>query len=70
MRATGDRDALLALGADACSYNPMWPSVDELCDLLGSGVNVCSTAGFITGRSLGDEALDRLLETVTAHPAA
>jgi 4-hydroxy-tetrahydrodipicolinate reductase len=69
VRATSDRDALLALGADACSYNPMWPSVDELCDLLGSGVNVCSTAGFITGRALGDEVLDRLRRAAEAGGA-
>ena len=34
---------------DACSYNPMWPSVDELTRLLEAGVNVCSTSAFITG---------------------
>ena len=28
--ATDDIDALLALGADACCYNPLWPSIDEL----------------------------------------
>jgi hypothetical protein len=60
VRATTDVDALLELAADACSYNPMWPDVDTLCQLLGSGVNVCSTAGFITGRSMSDDALQRL----------
>ena len=47
--ATDDIDALLALGADACCYNPLWPSVDELCRLLEAGVNVCSSAAWITG---------------------
>jgi hypothetical protein len=47
--ATGDIDALLALGADACCYNPLWPSIDELVRLLESGVNVCSSAAWITG---------------------
>ena len=42
--ATHDVDALLASGAQACSYNPLWPDVDDLCRLLGAGVNVCSTA--------------------------
>jgi 2,4-diaminopentanoate dehydrogenase len=59
--ATTDVDALLALRPDACSYNPMWPDTDTLCALLDSGVNVCSTAGFITGRSMGEEAERRLL---------
>jgi 4-hydroxy-tetrahydrodipicolinate reductase len=49
VRATNDVDALLALRPDACSYNPLWPSTDELCRLLAAGVNVCSTAAWITG---------------------
>ena len=47
--ATNDIDALLALGPDACCYNPLWPDVDELVRLLESGVNVCSSAAWITG---------------------
>src|SRR4051812_9420665 len=53
--ATNDVAALLALGADACCYNPLWPSIDELCGLLESGVNVCSSAAWITG---GKQALE------------
>ena len=34
--ATDDIGALLALGADACCYNPLWPSIDELVALLES----------------------------------
>ncbi len=52
VRATNDASALLALRPDACSYNPLWPSTDELCRLLEAGVNVCSTAGLITGGAL------------------
>lgn len=58
--ATADIADLLALGPDACSYNPLWPDVATLGALLDAGVNICSTAGFITGRSLGDDALERL----------
>lgn len=58
--ATDDVDALVAQAPDACSYNPLWPDVDQLCRLLAAGVNVCSTAGFITGRALGPEATGRL----------
>jgi hypothetical protein len=47
--ATNEVDALLALGADACCYNPLWPNVDELVALLESGVNVCTSAAWITG---------------------
>lgn len=42
--ATRDVESLLALGADACRYDPLWPSIDELCALLGAGVNVCTSA--------------------------
>src|SRR5690242_20993036 len=35
--ATNDIAALVALGADACCYNPLWPSIDEHCALLESG---------------------------------
>jgi len=58
--ATSDVDALLATGAQACSYNPLWPDVDHLCRLLGAGVNVCSTAGFITGRTMAPDQLARV----------
>ena len=52
--ATDDVDALLALGADCVVYNPMWPDVDEMVRILEAGVNIVSTAAFITGHSLGD----------------
>lgn len=47
--ATDDVDALLALEPDACCYNPLWPDVDELVRLLEHGVNVCTSAAWITG---------------------
>jgi hypothetical protein len=51
--ATDDVDALLALRPDCVVYNPMWKDVDELVRLLRAGVNVVSTAAFITGTGLG-----------------
>ena len=45
--ATDDIDALISLRPDACCYNPLWPSVDELVALLESGVNVCSSAAWM-----------------------
>ncbi|WP_148616068.1 dihydrodipicolinate reductase [Nocardioides rubriscoriae] len=47
--ATDDVAALVALRPDACCYNPLWPSVDDLVTLLENGVNVCSSAAWITG---------------------
>src|SRR5690242_7538307 len=60
VRATDDIAALLALGADACCYNPLWPSIDELCALLEAGVNVCTSAAWITGGKQSPEDLDRV----------
>jgi 2,4-diaminopentanoate dehydrogenase len=51
--ATNDVDALLALKPDCVVYNPMWSDTDELVRILSAGVNVVSTAAFITGQNLG-----------------
>ncbi|OMC22120.1 dihydrodipicolinate reductase [Mycobacterium sp. SP-6446] len=59
--ATNDVDALLALKPDCVVYNPMWFDVAELVRILSAGVNVVTTASFITGRNLGD-GRDRLVE--------
>src|SRR5262245_38904060 len=55
LTATDDVDALLALRPDCVVYNPMWPSIDELVRILASGVNVVTTAAFISGRRLGPD---------------
>jgi len=52
--ATDDVAALLALQPDCVLYNPKWPDVDELVRILEAGVNVVTTAAFITGHALGD----------------
>src|SRR5258707_13681967 len=67
--ATRDVDALLALRPDCVSYNPMWPDVDEMCRILAAGVNIASTAAFITGRALGTAATERLRAAATAGGA-
>jgi hypothetical protein len=59
--ATNDVAALLALKPDCVVYNPMWFDVDELVRILSAGVNVVTTASFITGRNLGD-GRDRLVQ--------
>ena len=58
--ATNDIDALIALQPDACCYNPLWPNIDELTRLLESGVNVCSSAAWITGGKQSPEDLERI----------
>ena len=59
--ATDDIDALLALKPDCVVYNPMWIDVDELVRILSAGVNVVTTASFITGQNLG-AGRDRIVE--------
>ncbi|HTQ20658.1 dihydrodipicolinate reductase [Mycobacterium sp.] len=59
--ATNDVDALLALKPDCVVYNPMWFEVDEVVRILSAGVNVVTTASFITGHNLGP-GRDRILE--------
>jgi hypothetical protein len=54
VRATNDIDALLALKPDCVVYNPMWVDVDEMVRILEAGVNIVTTAAFITGHSLGE----------------
>ena len=58
--ATDDVDALIALAPDACCYNPLWPNVDELVRLLRAGVNVCSSAAWITGGKQSPADLERI----------
>ena len=60
--ATNDVEALLALEPDACCYNPLWPSIDELVGLLAAGVNVCTSAAWITGAQQSDIDRGRILE--------
>jgi 4-hydroxy-tetrahydrodipicolinate reductase len=60
VRATDDVEELLALGADCVSYNPLLPNPDELERILEAGINVVSTAGFITGRNVMGGLYERL----------
>ena len=53
--ATDDVDALLALQPDCVIYNPMWTDTGELVRILSAGVNVVSTAAFVTGHNLGPD---------------
>jgi len=53
IRATDDVDALLALGADCVVYMPVTPDIGELQRFLSSGLNIVTTAGFLSGSWLG-----------------
>lgn len=59
--ATDDIDALIELAPDCVIYNPMWPDIDHLVQILSAGVNVVTTAAFITGHTFGD-GRDRIID--------
>jgi hypothetical protein len=60
--ATNDLDAILALRPDCVLYMPLQWVVDDMVRLLEAGVNVVSTANFITGKSYGEKDMQRLDE--------
>src|ERR1700752_3779329 len=59
-KATNDIDELIALKPDACCYNPLWPNIDELVRLLEAGINVCSSAAWITGGKQTQQDRERI----------
>jgi hypothetical protein len=58
--ATNDIDALIALRPDCVLHMPLHPDVDQMVQLLEAGINVLTTASFLTGRAYGDEARAKL----------
>ncbi len=50
----------MAAKPDACCYNLRWPSIDELEKLLESGVNVATSAAWITGGKQSAADLERI----------
>ena len=68
VNATDDVDELLALKPDVVVYNPMWIDVEELVRILSAGVNVVTSASFITGHNLG-AGRDRIEEACKAGGA-
>jgi hypothetical protein len=68
--ATSDIDAIIALKPDCVLYMPLHPDVDHLVRLLSSGINVLSTASFVTGRAYGEAARARLGQAAEAGGAS
>lgn len=56
IRATDRIETIVAARPDCVLYMPLVCDVDALATLLEAGINVVSTAGFITGRRRGPEA--------------
>jgi hypothetical protein len=68
--AVGDLDEVLALGADCVLYMPQATGVDELCRLLGAGVNVVTTRGDFHHPGSMDLALRTRIEEACARGGA
>lgn len=66
IKATNDIDALIALKPDCVTYMPLHPDIDHMARLLRAGINVATTASFITGRGYGEPARKRLEEAAIA----
>ena len=60
VKATDDINVIIGLRPDCVLYMPLHPNVDHLVRLLENGINVLSTASFITGRAYGEQARQRL----------
>jgi 2,4-diaminopentanoate dehydrogenase len=68
--ATDDIDALIALEPDCVIYTPLHPDVEHLTRLLRAGINIVSTASFITGRAYGEEARKALEDAAQSGKAS
>ncbi|MBW2942685.1 NAD(P)H-dependent amine dehydrogenase family protein [Zhongshania aquimaris] len=68
--ATSDIDELLALKPDCVAYMPLHPNVDHMEKILRAGVNIATTASFLTGRGYGEEARSRLEAAAQAGNAS
>ncbi|SQD96840.1 MULTISPECIES: dihydrodipicolinate reductase [unclassified Parafrankia] len=62
VQATSSFDTIIALRPDVVLYMPLLWDVDDMVRLLEAGINVISTANFLTGRSYGEKDMNRLHE--------
>jgi hypothetical protein len=60
--ATDDVETLLALRPDCVVYNPKWPDIEVLVRILEAGINVVTTAAFITGDALSADDRQRICD--------
>ena len=68
--ATDDIEAIIALAPDCVLYMPLHPDVEHLTRLLRAGINVLTTASFLTGRAYGEAARAALGEAARAGNAS
>ncbi|WP_202125311.1 NAD(P)H-dependent amine dehydrogenase family protein [Actinomadura physcomitrii] len=68
--ATDDIEEIIALAPDCVLYMPLHPDIEHLGRLLRAGVNVLTTASFLTGRAYGEAARAALQEAALAGQAS
>jgi hypothetical protein len=66
IRATADRDEILAIDADCVCYTPLHYDLDDVVALLRSGKNVVTTSGLIYPQALGPRVFGRLTDACLA----
>jgi hypothetical protein len=64
--ATHNIEDIIALKPDCVLYMPLVWSIDDMARLLEAGINVISTANFITGRAFGKAEAARLDQAAKA----
>lgn len=67
--ADDDVEALLALKPDCVVYTPLHMDADEAARILRAGINVVTTAEFLTGTGIGAEATATISEAARAGGA-
>ena len=66
IEATDDLDAIIALKPDCVVHMPLHPDVDQMCQVLRAGINMVTSASFVTGRGYGEEARQKLEQAAQA----
>ena len=70
IKATHDIDALIALEPDCVVHMPLHPEVEHMERLLRAGINIVTTASFLTGRGYGEADRARLEQAAQAGNAS
>ena len=70
IKATGNIDELIALKPDCVAYMPLHPDVTHMERLLEAGINIATSASFMTGFAYGEEDKQRLQAAAQAGQAS
>lgn len=68
--ATDNLEELIALEPDCVAYMPLHPDVSQMEKLLNAGINIATTASFMTGFAYGEQDKQRLEAAAQAGNAS